>query len=124
MSRALPIVLVVVLTVFALVDCAMTPRTATRGLRKAWWLPVVLLVPVVGPVLWLALGRPRGQRPGSRPASRPIAPDDDDEFLRQMDRIDEEHRRMLEQWERDLRRRERDMHDGEGHPGPDEPPTR
>jgi hypothetical protein len=82
MGRALPIVLLIALTVFALVDAVTTPKEQLAG--KAWWVLGILLLPVVGPVAWLVAGRRSRQAPGTgggtpRP---PIAPDDDPDFLR------------------------------------------
>jgi hypothetical protein len=68
-----------VLTVFAVVDCALTERARVRALPKWAWLLVVLVLPVVGPLLWLVLGRGSARR---RPVTRVIGPDDDPEFLR------------------------------------------
>jgi hypothetical protein len=68
-----------VLTVFAIVDCALTERARVRALPKAVWILVALLLPVIGPLLWLLVGRGTAQQ---RPARRPMGPDDDPEFLR------------------------------------------
>jgi hypothetical protein len=67
-----------VLTVFAVVDCALTERGRVRALPKWAWLLVALLVPVVGPLLWLLIGRGSAR---NRPVRRVIGPDDDPEFL-------------------------------------------
>lgn len=110
MSRALLIILPIVLAVYALVDCALADANRVRGPRRAVWAAIILLLPVVGPVAWLVGGRPRsGPRRPPRPVTPPLAPDDDPEFLRQMHEIDAEHERLLEQWERDLRRREDEL---------------
>lgn len=79
---------------YAVADIVKTPATAVRTLPKALWF-VVVLPPLFGPLAWLAFGRPRKVRrdvPVAPPA-RPVAPDDDEEFLR------------------DLRRRNRDPRD-------------
>lgn len=68
----------VILTVFAVVDCALTERRRVRALPKWAWILITLLVPVVGPVLWLFLGRGPSRE---RPAPRYIGPDDDPSFL-------------------------------------------
>ena len=110
MSRALLIILPIVLAVYALVDCALAEADRVRGPRRAVWAAIILLLPVVGPVAWLVGGRPRsGPRRPPRPVAPPLAPDDDPEFLRQMNEIDAEHERLLKQWERDLRRREDEL---------------
>jgi hypothetical protein len=68
-----------VLTVFAVVDCALTERSRVRALPKPIWIVVALVLPVIGPLLWLLIGR--GPLP-QRAARRVIGPDDDPEFLR------------------------------------------
>lgn len=68
-----------VLTVFAVVDCALTERARVRALRKWVWILVALLLPVVGPLLWLVVGRGSTR---SRPMTRVIGPDDDPDFIR------------------------------------------
>ncbi len=81
MGRALPFVLLLVVTVFALVDVIVTPRDQVA--RKGWWVVAVVLLPLVGPLAWLTVGRPSRRRPGdSRRGRPPIAPDDDPDFLR------------------------------------------
>jgi hypothetical protein len=67
-----------VLTVFAVVDCALTERARTRALPKWAWLLIALLVPIVGPLLWLLIGRGTAR---TRPVTRVIGPDDDPDFL-------------------------------------------
>lgn len=108
--------------VYAFIDCVQTPSRAVRSMPKPAWL-LVVWVPVVGGAAWLALGRPAGAAPGrrARVAAPPVAPDDDPEFLRQIQDVDEEHRRLLQQWEDDLRRRERDA--GPRETPEDDPPA-
>jgi hypothetical protein len=77
----LPFVLLLVVTVFALVDSIMTPRDQVA--RKGWWVAAVVLLPLVGPLAWLTVGRRTRRRPGDQRRGRPpIAPDDDPDFLR------------------------------------------
>ena len=45
-----------------------------------------------------------------------MGPDDDPEFLRSLHPADDERERNLQQWEDDLRERERKQHDGEQPP--------
>lgn len=126
MARLLPTLLLLGLTVYALIDCLQTPPAAIRNLPKAGWLVVIVFVVAVGPVAWLFVGRPRDEatgqpaaRPRPRPTSpgRPVAPDDDPDFLRSLDRARSHERdAQLERWEEELRRR-----DDPGDPDDDAP---
>lgn len=70
-------VLLVAVTVYSLVDWAQFDRRMVRGPAKALWLPIILLIPVLGVVLWFLIGRtPRRVRAMRR------GPDDDPAFLR------------------------------------------
>jgi len=55
-----------------------------RKLPRAAWILIILMVPIVGSLAWLTIGRRKGS--GPRPAPRPVAPDDDPDFLRDLDR--------------------------------------
>jgi len=116
------------LLVYCLIDCIQTESALVRSLPKPLWLVLIVLLPLVGGIAWLVAGRPertttaatgRGPWPPSRARGasasppRPLGPDDDEEFLRQMKAIDAEHQRTLDQWERDLRERERRLRGGE-----------
>lgn len=59
MARVLILVAVVVLliTVFSVIDCALTERYRVRALPRALWLLVIVVVPVAGPFLWWTAGR-------------------------------------------------------------------
>jgi hypothetical protein len=85
-------------TVYCLLDVALTESDRVRNLPKATWVPVVLLLPVIGGVVWLLLGRPtgsdlgpggrrsgRGPHPAGRGGPRPRGPEDDPRFLRDLD---------------------------------------
>jgi hypothetical protein len=63
--------------VFTVVDCAVQPASRHRGVSKPVWILIVVLLPVLGGILWLAVGRTR--KPSA--AGRRRAPDDDPEFL-------------------------------------------
>ena len=72
------IAIAVALTVFALVDVIAIDKFRVRGIPKGLWVVFILVIPVVGAVLWLLVGRgPKGT--GKRGG---IAPDDDPDFLR------------------------------------------
>jgi len=83
MGKALPVVVAVVLAIYCLVQVVQSRPETVRSLPKWLWALVVLAIPVLGPVAWLVVGRPRDgrRRPPRRPA-RPVAPDDDPDFLR------------------------------------------
>ncbi|REE03987.1 PLD nuclease N-terminal domain-containing protein [Citricoccus nitrophenolicus] len=79
------------LIIYSLIECLMTPRHQVRAMPKAVWILIIVLVPLVGALLWLFLGRRRGSVGGggatggpARP-QRPQSPDDDAAFLRQLD---------------------------------------
>lgn len=87
---------VVAFTVFAIIDLIMTDKTRVRALNKPLWALIILILPALGGILWLALGKSRGGP--SRPA-RSMAPDDDPAFLRGLgrDKEQDERIRRLEQ---------------------------
>ena len=83
MGKALPIVVALVLLVYAFFDLYATPRQNVQYLPKWGWYLLVIL-PVAGPLLWLFFGATKQQRP---PNPRPqrggaVGPDDDPDFLR------------------------------------------
>ncbi|GAA4661257.1 PLD nuclease N-terminal domain-containing protein [Kineococcus glutinatus] len=89
MLRVLPVVIQLALLVYCLVDCAQAREV--RNLPRWAWLLLIVLVPVAGPLAYLLAGRPQRRphlphRPagGARPAPR--GPDDDPDFLRDLDR--------------------------------------
>lgn len=88
----------VIFTIYAVADCAFFDRTRIRGLRRGWWIVVILFVPIIGALLWFVIGRGRAERlPAGR--AHTVAPDDDAEFLRQLgsDAAQDERIRRLEQ---------------------------
>ncbi|WOH17854.1 PLD nuclease N-terminal domain-containing protein [Paenarthrobacter sp. GOM3] len=85
MPRVIGVVVVLVIFVYALVDVIRTDRHQTRGISKTAWIIVMILLPLLGAVLWFIFGRPYG-RPAAQPSRRqPTAPDDDPEFLRNLE---------------------------------------
>jgi hypothetical protein len=99
---------------YCILDVALTSDDRVRNLPKLAWLLLVVLVPVVGGVVWLVAGRPasNGRTPGGhgslprpgasahpanrprrapgsgspRPSRAPRGPDDDPEFIKQLER--------------------------------------
>ena len=110
MIRAMLIIggaaLIVGLTLYTLLDAVRTPAHEARTLPKWLWVLVTLLFPVVGPIMWLILGRPKaqpatGSRPGfgqrrGTPAPSVSSPDDDEEYLRWLKAKAERERRSRE----------------------------
>jgi len=91
---------VLILTVYTLVDCALFERSRVRGLPRWVWIVVIVLVPLIGPLLWLFVGRGRGGSPVGR-SFRTVAPDDDPDFLKSLN-VDKDARERLRRLEEDL----------------------
>ncbi len=81
--------LLIAFWVYSIVDCALQPPTRHRGVSKPVWLLIVALLPVVGGILWLVVGR---SRPRAQPAFR--APDDNPEFLGRIGSISDQDERI------------------------------
>ncbi|MBM7024608.1 PLD nuclease N-terminal domain-containing protein [Clavibacter zhangzhiyongii] len=111
-------VVIVFFTVFVIVDTSLTPRNRMRGLPKPAWIAVVVLVPLIGGILWLTIGKDRTDL--ARASGRRLGPDDDPDFLSGLGRArsEEERIRRLEQELADLD----SSGDGDGS-GPDGPTT-
>lgn len=86
----------VALSVFAIVDVTLTDSRRARGVAKGFWYVIVLL-PFVGPILWFVLGK----APIGATHSRVIAPDDDEGFLKNL-RRDEEQEERIRRLEQEL----------------------
>ncbi|WP_082589827.1 PLD nuclease N-terminal domain-containing protein [Agromyces sp. Soil535] len=88
----------VIFTIYAVADCAFFDRTRIRGLRRGWWIVVILFVPIIGGLLWFIIGRGRASRVGPSRGGT-VAPDDDAEFLRHLreDAAQDERIRRMEQ---------------------------
>lgn len=71
--------LAVVFWVFSIVDCTAQPATRHRGVSKTTWVLIVLLLPVIGGILWFALGRLRADEVSN---GYVVPPDDDPQVLR------------------------------------------
>lgn len=81
MPRVLLILIVVMLTVYCVVEVAQARSLRVRAMPKWLWAFTVICVPVVGPVAWLMIGRPvKDTRQIRRSSDK--APDDDEDFLR------------------------------------------
>lgn len=69
------VVLGVAFTLFSIVDAAMSDPKRSRGVGKHVWVLLCVILPVIGGLLWLTLGKgPEGGEPQT------TAPDDDPRF--------------------------------------------
>jgi hypothetical protein len=117
-------VAVLVIFVYGLVDVIRTEGRLTRGISKPAWIIVMIILPVLGAILWLLIGRPRGTRPQPQAFPHPTAPDDDPDFLRNLEarrrnQAEAERLRKLKD-ELDAKARE---NNGKGQRGTDEHDT-
>ena len=83
MPRVLLYVITIGLTIYAFIDCLQTPTP--RYLPKPVWFVIILVLPIVGPALWLLFGRVNGGGWG-RWDDGPVGPDDDPSFMRDLNR--------------------------------------
>lgn len=87
-----------VLLILSVADCLGGEREPRR-LRRSTWVLLILLFPIVGAIMWFVTGRPRSEStgrkpsvggqtwlPGNRPSRPSTAPDDDPDFLRDLER--------------------------------------
>ncbi|MCW1250058.1 PLDc N-terminal domain-containing protein [Acaricomes phytoseiuli] len=110
MPRVLLVLVILGVTIYALIDCLRTERGSVRTLPKPAWILLIVLLPAVGAALWFFLGRPRRQAGPARPA-RSVAPDDDPDFLRNLEihRRQKAEEQRLEEKRRELEERERKL---------------
>jgi hypothetical protein len=83
--RVVLAVAILAIFVYGLVDVIRTDGRLTRGISKPAWIIVMIVLPVVGAILWLLIGRPRGTSGPVLKYSHPTSPDDDPEFLRNLE---------------------------------------
>jgi hypothetical protein len=103
----------VAFTVYALVDLFMTQNPRVRAFPKPVWIAIVVALPIIGPVLWLIVGKSRGGPSKRRGTGR--APDDDPGFLSSMDKESSDER--IRRLEEELRKLDDEV---EGSPGDDD----
>ncbi len=86
MPRLILVLTVIGIMIYAMIDCLRTDDADIRILPKPLWLLVIIL-PLAGGLLWIWLGvQHQGPGPGGRREPRTIAPDDDPEFLRSLNK--------------------------------------
>ena len=110
--------LLIALWLYCIFDVIATDEILVRSLPKLAWLFIVIILPTIGSIAWLALGRPvfAGWRPGGtgeRPTRRVIGPEDRPDFSSSTSDRD-----RLQAWEADLKRREEELR----RKKPDDPP--
>lgn len=81
--RGLLLVAAIGIWFYCVFDVVRSETSAVHHLHKLVWLAFVLLIPTVGALAWLFLGRPEplGSRMFEPRPSAPRAPDDSPEFL-------------------------------------------
>jgi Phospholipase_D-nuclease N-terminal len=84
------------LLIFCLVDVISIYESRIKVLNKITWVFIIILLPVLGPILWLVIGKDRSaNRPAERARdARPLAPDDDPEFLRRAEAHESQEARI------------------------------
>ena len=95
-----------------------TDPRQTKGISKPAWIVVQIVLPVIGAILWFLIGRPRGTVPARANYSHPIAPDDDPDFLRNLEfrRRKQAEADRLKKLKDELDAKERKLDDGKGTP--------
>lgn len=86
--RFLPVILLIVLAIYCWIEIAQSDPDQVRQLPRGLW-ALIVFVPLVGPIAWLVYGRPNGTdvvHTATKPKARPLAPDDDPDFLRRLNR--------------------------------------
>jgi hypothetical protein len=95
--------------IWALLDCIATDSSMCRNLPKPMWIILIIILPDIGSLIWLLLGRPEraNWRPGSTDYAaprRPVGLEDSPRYTGApsvTDRRSEELDRELERWERE-----------------------
>jgi hypothetical protein len=121
----------IVLTIFALIDILTKGDDQVRGLPKVAWVFLVILVPVVGTIVWFAVGHDWSQ--GSRNHGRYIEPNRHEDRYASLGHARAAHgdkrvsgteqelaelEREIEYWEAQARLRRAKEAAGEGEPTP------
>ncbi len=85
MIRVLPILAIIMLMVYCIVEVAQSDADAVRRAPKWLWAVAVIALPLAGSLAWLMWGRPTDDsRREALNSDFPAAPDDDEEFLRRL----------------------------------------
>ncbi len=85
MVRFLPIVVIVLLMIYCVIEVAQSRPDEVRRAPRWLWAAAVIGLPLIGSVAWLFLGRPNARSIADAVDERfPIAPDDDPDFLKRL----------------------------------------
>jgi hypothetical protein len=109
-----------ILWIYCIYDVITTDDAIVRHLPKLVWLLIVVLIPDIGSILWLGLGRPQiwtrqahnpGRYGSSRLRAAPSSPTLDDGSLDHLSPIvrHREEQTRLHMWEAQLKRREEEL---------------
>jgi hypothetical protein len=114
----LPGFLDVALLIFCVIDCIQSDSSRVRNLPKIAWIVLILIVPLIGGLAWLFLGRPlRGagasvpwratQTAGFPEHERPVSSsrsleEVDERLRRDQERVDREYDEAFRRWEASL----------------------
>lgn len=86
------------LLIFCLVDVISIYDSRIKSLNKIAWVFIIILLPILGPILWLTLGRMRGNVDDTvnriSRSHAPKGPDDDPDFLRNASRVEDQEARI------------------------------
>lgn len=110
---------VVAFTIYALVDLFMTHAPRVRAFPKPLWIAVIVVLPVLGPALWLLVGKAKPKK-RSAPTTG-STPDDDASFLSAIDREESDER--IRRLEEELRKLDDEAKPEDSTGGPENPDT-
>jgi hypothetical protein len=91
--RNLAVLLIIGLTIYCVIDVIRSTTEERLGVHPLLWVLLVLFVPLLGPLAWLAVRWSRRTAGGPDPSTRnrrTTGPDDDPDFL---SRLDDDRRR-------------------------------
>ena len=118
MIRALPFLVEIGLLVYCLIDAIQSDEGSIRNLPKTAWILIIIIVPLVGGIAWLAVGRPlsSGRRDVPWPSTSTAGfPEyerprryalDEEQFRAGVERSRAVDEKMMRDWEAQLRERE------------------
>ena len=91
--RNLAVLLIIGLMIYCVIDVIRSTTDERLGVHPAFWVLLILFVPLVGALVWLAVRWSRRTAGGAGPSAphrRTTGPDDDPDFL---SRLDDDRRR-------------------------------